>query len=100
MSSYATERKIKKLREKFGDDWEQHLEGRSIDRAYSELVGDTRVHFYCKMKPTTKEMLDFLLEQSGSKAGPYIERLIRKAHQEHMERMQKNLNQIKRDLEG
>lgn len=80
MASYATERKIRIISEKLGDNWREHLNGRSIDSFYNELVGDTRKNLFCKLRPEVKSKLDELVDEHDMKMAEYVEILIEEAY--------------------
>lgn len=80
MASYATERKIRIISEKLGENWRDQLNGRSIDALYNEIVGDTRKNLFCKLRPEVKAKLDELVDEYDMKMAEYVEVLIEDAH--------------------
>lgn len=74
--SYATERKLRILKEKVGTDWQEQYGGRSIDSAYNEVIGDVRKNLFCKVDPDIKRKVDELVEGYDLKMSELIEILI------------------------
>jgi len=80
MASYATERKIRIIKEKLGPDWETYTQGKRIDAAYNELVGDSRKNLFCKLRPETKAKLDEMVRDNDTKMAEFIESLIEREY--------------------
>ena len=74
--SYATDRKIRKIKEHFGPTWTKELEGRSIDAVYNEVVGDTRKNLFCKIDSRVKTRLDEMVSHHGVKMAELVEQMI------------------------
>lgn len=74
--SYATERKIRIIRETLGEDWETKTSGRSIDAVYNEVVGDGRKNLFCKIRPEAKARLDEMVDEYDVKMAELVEQLI------------------------
>lgn len=81
MASYATERKIRIIKEKLGENWKDKLEGRSIDAAYNELVGDSRKNLFCKIDPSAKARLDEMVEEFDVKMAELVESMINEEYE-------------------
>ncbi len=78
--SYATERKIRILTEKLGENWQEQCGGRSIDAVYNEVIGDNRKNLFCKVDPEVKRKVDELTEGYDIKMSELVERLIEKEY--------------------
>lgn len=76
MSSYTTDRKKMMLAESLGNDWEDQIGNKSIDKAYKELTGDTRKNIFCKVSPEAKAHLDVLKKSYKMDIGTLLENLI------------------------
>ena len=76
MASYATERKIRILKERLGADWETKIAPKRIDRAYNELVGDQRKNLFCKLRPDCKTRLDEMVDERDMVMSEFVESLI------------------------
>lgn len=79
--SYATARKIRIIKEKLGDTWEQTAAGRRIDAVYNELVGDNRKNLFCKLQVSTKAKLDEMVDDSDTKMAEFLEALINREYE-------------------
>ena len=75
--SYATERKLRIIREKYGTEMNVLLENKSVDALYSEVIGDKRKNLFCKISPETKSMVDEMIEQHDITMAIFIEAIIR-----------------------
>lgn len=96
--SYATERKIRVIRENHGDNWREKFPGRSIDSIYVELTGDDRKNLFCKVSPDTKEMLDEMLKAYGARMSLFVESLITTEYDRHKRREQEKHEQIRKSF--
>ncbi len=74
--SYATERKIRKIKEALGEGWANQIAGRSIDSVYNEIVGDTRKNLFCKVDAGIKGHLDEMAGEHKTQMAEFIEQLI------------------------
>lgn len=74
--SYATERKIRKIKEALGEGWANQIAGRSIDAVYNEIVGDTRKNLFCKVDAGIKQHLDEMAGEHKTQMAEFIEQLI------------------------
>lgn len=74
--SYATERKLRILKERIGKDWKEQYGNRSIDSVYNEVIGDIRKNLFCKVDPDIKRKVDELTLSYDIKMSELIERLI------------------------
>lgn len=83
--SYATERKLKIIREQLGDDWQEQRPGQSIDAVYNDLMGDRRKTLFCKIDPRVKEHLDEMTKDHQVKIAEFLEGLIEKQYTKHVE---------------
>ncbi len=85
MPSYATDRKIRILTERIGTDWKLQVGSKSIDAAYTELIGDKRKNLFCKVKPKTKEQLDEMVEGYEFKLmSEFLEQIIGTAYDQYL----------------
>lgn len=94
MASYATERKIRILRERLGENWKAKVGNQSIDAAYNELVGDDRMNLFCKVRPDIKDMLNELSDHHDMKMAECIEMLIEHAHRRYQAEKREIDNQL------
>ena len=78
--SYATERKLKYIREQLGTNWEAQRPGQSIDSVYNELTGDNRRTLFCKIRPEVKEHLDAMTKEHGIRIAEFLEQVIEKEY--------------------
>ena len=92
--SYATERKIRILKDKLGDDWKKQYPGRSVDSVYNEIIGDTRKNLFCKIDPLVKSQLDEMVDSYEVRMAELVERLI----QDEYERFSEGQLQASQDL--
>lgn len=83
--SYATERKIRILKEKLGEDWRKQYPGRSVDSVYNEIVGDDRKNLFCKINPVVKTQLDEMVDSYDIRMAELVERLIQREYDTFME---------------
>ena len=74
--SYATERKIRKIKEALGEGWANQIAGKSIDAVYNEIVGDTRKNLFCKVDAKIKGKLDEMVDEYKTQMAEFIEQLI------------------------
>lgn len=91
--SYATERKIRIIKEHLPD-WDQASSGKSIDALYNELVGDNRKTLFCKIDANSKAHLDNMTDHYGTGMAEFIEQLVNAEWQRHSSRLandEKNL---------
>ena len=84
--SYATERKIRILKEKVGEDWQEKYGNRSIDAVYNEVMGDTRKNLFCKVDPEIKSKVDELTDNYDIKMSELIELLIEREYDSYKQR--------------
>ncbi len=82
--SYATERKLKIIREQLGDDWQDKKPDQSIDAVYNELMGDIRKTLFCKIDPSVKAHLDEMTKDHGVKIAEFLEGIIEKQYAKHV----------------
>lgn len=84
--SYATARKIRIIEERIGTDWKNLNEGRSVDRVYSDLMGDVRKNLFCKIDPSVKDQLDEMSQHYDIDMAELIETLITDEYAEFSKR--------------
>lgn len=94
MASYATERKIRIIKEKLGPDWETYTQGKRIDAAYNELVGDSRKNLFCKLRPETKRKLDEMVRDNDTKMAEFIESLIEREYDRFLQEKTRQKNDL------
>jgi len=92
--SYATNRKIRILKEKLGDDWREQYPGKSIDFIYNAVIGDNRKNLFCKVSPDVKDQVDEMVEGYDIKMSELIEKLVNEEH----ERYKARANSYSKDL--
>lgn len=92
--SYATARKIRIIKEKLGPDWETYTQGKRIDAAYNELVGDSRKNLFCKLRPETKAKLDEMVAENDTKMAEFIESLIEREFDRHTQAKTRNAQDL------
>lgn len=78
--SYATARKVRLIKEAYGDNWADRFPGRSIDSVFIELTGDRRKNLFCKIKPDLKDKLDEMVTFRQLSMAELIEQIITDAH--------------------
>ena len=98
--SYATERKIKIIEEKVGDNWREKFKGESIDSIYNRLVGDDRKNLFCKVSPKTKEELDEMLSDYGVTLGEFMETLIGKEFRRYQDSKSEQIQTLLKEFSG
>ena len=74
--SYATERKIRIIKEKLGDDWKDQRPNQSIDAIYNSIVGDTRKNLFCKIEAESKAKLDEMTGAHKTGMAEFVEQMI------------------------
>lgn len=84
--SYATERKIRKIKEALGENWANKIAGRSIDAVYNEVVGDTRKNLFCKIDAGVKGHLDTMVGEHNAPMREFVEQLIEAEWVRHQSR--------------
>lgn len=94
--SYATERKLKIIREQLGDDWQDKRPGQSIDAVYNELMGDARKTLFCKIDPAVKAHLDEMTKDHQVKIGEFLEGIIEKQYARYVEERKRLVNTLAR----
>lgn len=82
MASYATERKIRLIREAHGPDWATKFPERSVDSIFIELTGDLRKNLFCKIRPELKDKLDEMVAFRELNMAELIEQIIDLAYEE------------------
>ena len=87
--SYATERKLKYIREQLGENWESQRPGKSIDSVYNELTGDSRKTLFCKIRPEIKAHLDAMTKEHNIRIAEFLEQVIEKEYARFQEERQK-----------
>lgn len=98
--SHATERKIRIIEEQLGPDWLVNGGGKSIDAIYNELMGDVRKTLFCKVKPSTKVILDNMLEHHDTKMADFVEQIILAEWSRHQSRLSLGEKQILEEFVG
>jgi hypothetical protein len=98
MASYATERKIKLIKEKYGENWESMFPGRSIDSIFIELTGDRRKNLFCKISPDLKNKLDEMVQFRQLSMAELIEQIILDAHGKYVEDKQTVVESLSREF--
>jgi len=78
--SYATERKIRIITEKLGEDWRKQHPGKSIDAIYNVVMGDERKNLFCKVDPQTKLQLDEMVEYHDMQMSSLVEKLVQEEY--------------------
>lgn len=86
--SYATERKLRIIQERLGDDWRDQYPDQSIDAVFNQLVGDTRKTLFCKLDAEVKQQLDTMTKDHGVRIGEFLEGLIRKEYDRYVNNRQ------------
>jgi len=76
MASYATNRKIKIIEERYGFNWQSRFEGRSIDSVYKEITGDDRETLFCKIDADKKQKLNQMVKKYDVDLGTLMEQWI------------------------
>jgi hypothetical protein len=94
MTSYATERKVRIIKETFGDDWKTLHVGKSIDAVYNLIIGDERKNLFCKVDLITKNRLDELTDFYGLKMSELIEHLIENEYQRYKKDNEERVSRI------
>lgn len=74
--SYATQRKIRIIEEKLGENWKDQKPGMSIDAIYNEIQGDTRKNLFCKIDAGVKDRLDTMTKAHKTGMAEFIEQMI------------------------
>ena len=87
--SYATERKIRILEEKIGQDWKKQYPGKSVDAVYNEIMGDNRKNLFCKVNPVTKTKLDEMVDNYDMGMAELVEQLIEDEYSRFAEKSRK-----------
>lgn len=83
--SYATERKIRIITEKLGEQWRDQYPNKSIDAIYNDLVGDTRKNLFCKIDSDVKDKLDAMTEFHKTGMAEFVEQLVKSAWKRHID---------------
>lgn len=92
--SYATIRKIRILEERLGADWRTKHPGVSVDRLYTDTIGDVRKNLFCKISPEVKAHLDEMREHYEVDMSELIEELIEREHVGFVQRKSDYLNDL------
>ncbi len=74
--SYATDRKIRIITEKLGEDWATRCAGESIDAVYTRVTGDDRKNLFCKIPATTKYQLAAMSKVHRVTIAEFVEQMI------------------------
>jgi hypothetical protein len=74
--SHATVRKLRIIEQKFGNDWKEQHNGKSIDAVYNVIIGDTRKNLFCKLDPEVKKCMDEMVDYHDIKMAELVEKLI------------------------
>jgi len=82
--SYATERKLRIIQERVGDDWRDQYPNQSIDAVFNQIVGDTRKTLFCKLDAEVKQQLDTMTKDHGVRIGEFLEELIKKEYDRYV----------------
>jgi hypothetical protein len=80
MSSYATQRKIRLITDRYGENWAERFPDRSIDSIFIELTGDRRKNLFCKIRPELKDKLDEMVTFRQLSMAELVEQIITEAH--------------------
>lgn len=99
-ASYATRRKIRKIEEALGPDWQKLVGDRSIDSVYNDVVGDTRKNLFCKVESSVKEKLDEMVEHHRTRMAEFIEHLIISEWARFQERQREGEENLLREFSG
>lgn len=94
--SYATERKLKIIREQLGDDWQDKRPDQSIDAVYNDLMGDQRKTLFCKIDPAVKAHLDEMTKEHNVRIAEFLEGIIEKQYAKHMAERQRMVDTLAR----
>jgi hypothetical protein len=84
MASYATERKLRIICDKEGENWQQKYPGKSIDAVYNLVTGDRRKNLFSKVSPSVKAHLDEMSTYEGASMSEMLEKCIEDAYSRHL----------------
>lgn len=96
--SLTTQRKLEYLVEHFGENWQDEFDGKSVDRAYREAIGDTRKSLYCKIEDTTKKQLVELVSAHDTNISDFVEMLINTEWNKYQLRLKENAETLLREF--
>jgi len=94
--SLTTQRKLEYLTKHFGENWQNAFDGKSVDRAYREAIGDTRKSLYCKIEDKTKARLIELVAAHDTNMSDFVEMLITTEWNKYQQRLKENAETLLR----
>lgn len=100
MASYATERKLRIIHRKAGENWRDQYPGKSIDAVYNLVTGDDRKNLFSKVTPTVKKHLDEMSNYEGANMSEMLEKCIEEAYSRHLEQRSQRSREVTDQYSG